>query len=311
MKFKEYNNLAGIYKWENKINHKCYIGQSVNLGSRLRHHINNLKHRRYDAPLYRAFEKYGIESFDVDILYITDPDEVDIKKTLDLLEISFIHQYNSYGGTGYNQTRGGDAGILGYKFTEEQRQIVSRNSKLVAERKCKNVYFYDLKTGWTVKIPSLTKAAELFNTTHSQLSRLCSHKQYKFDNRWVGSFDPNVLQEWAKWVNENIPHKHKGPRRKRTTRVYDPETGKRILSEEQKEKIRSSLYRYIIEVYTNGTLSHTFETTGQANEEFFHFKNDSSVMDTVQRHMIGTVPYKQIYTFNYIDKRNTHFIYTL
>ena len=26
--FSEYRNKAGIYKWENKINHKCYIGQS-------------------------------------------------------------------------------------------------------------------------------------------------------------------------------------------------------------------------------------------------------------------------------------------
>ena len=41
------------------------------------------------------------------------------KSDLDVLEVLYIETYNSYGKTGYNQTKGGDGGILGYKFTDE------------------------------------------------------------------------------------------------------------------------------------------------------------------------------------------------
>lgn len=65
---------------------------------------------------------------------------------MDRLEIGFIEKYNSYGKTGYNQTRGGDAGILGYKFTEEQRIKISENSKIAAINLYQEVFLYDIRT---------------------------------------------------------------------------------------------------------------------------------------------------------------------
>lgn len=84
------NNIPqcpGIYMIQNDINKKCYIGQSINLHKRLLHHINNSINNRYNAPIYKAFKKYGIDSFSLYILktfdnYITS----DIKKQLDILE---------------------------------------------------------------------------------------------------------------------------------------------------------------------------------------------------------------------------------
>ncbi len=69
------NNIPqcpGIYMIQNDINKKCYIGQSINLHKRLLHHINNSINNRYNAPIYKAFKKYGIDSFSLYILKTFD-----------------------------------------------------------------------------------------------------------------------------------------------------------------------------------------------------------------------------------------------
>ena len=49
-----------IYKIENKINHKIYIGQSIHPEQRFQEHIytNNEK----NVPIHRALRKYGKEN---------------------------------------------------------------------------------------------------------------------------------------------------------------------------------------------------------------------------------------------------------
>ena len=246
LEFSKYNKIAGIYKWENKINHKCYIGQSVDLGSRLRHHVNNHKHHRYDAPLYRAFDKYGIDQFDVEILYQFE-DLVDgVKELLDRLEIACIEQYDSYGKTGYNQTRGGDAGILGYKFTEEQRTKVSENSKRAAVKQYKEVFLYDIKTEKEYRFESIMEAAKYFNCHHSQMTRICRWQQLTINKSLVGSIDKNTLMDRVQYVKQHSNSYSKT--RKRPTpglkRHFNTPTGKKIISEEQKKKISQGLLKY-------------------------------------------------------------------
>lgn len=91
--------ICGIYKITNKINGHCYIGQSINITERWRHHRNYpLENSHY--PLYKAFRLYGIENFSWEILEECPIDELDEK------EIYYISYYNSY-YDGYNQTQGG------------------------------------------------------------------------------------------------------------------------------------------------------------------------------------------------------------
>lgn len=66
--------------------------------------------------LYKAITKYGIENFSVSIIETIDNYDVTI---LDKLEMQYIKKYNSFGATGYNQTKGGDGGVLGYRHNEE------------------------------------------------------------------------------------------------------------------------------------------------------------------------------------------------
>lgn len=95
-----------IYKITNKINNKCYIGQTNNVKRRFAEHLH------WDAPyrqreeghkvLYRAFEKYGIENFSFQVL------ETDILN-YDEREQYWIKYYDSLVPNGYNITPGGSA----------------------------------------------------------------------------------------------------------------------------------------------------------------------------------------------------------
>lgn len=60
------NEKTGIYKIQNLINGKIYIGQSKNIEKRwLRHKTTafNKNDHSYNLPLYRAIRKYGLENF--------------------------------------------------------------------------------------------------------------------------------------------------------------------------------------------------------------------------------------------------------
>ena len=84
MKLTEYKllpNTPGIYYIKNTKNGKGYVGQSQNIRIRVRRHINLFKRKVYDAPLYKAFDKYGLDVFEVEVLLsITDlVDKFEIK----------------------------------------------------------------------------------------------------------------------------------------------------------------------------------------------------------------------------------------
>ena len=93
--------MAFIYKINNKINNKVYIGKTErSIDKRFSEHKNDSKKRKCEVrPLYRAMNKYGIENFTIELLKETDTPEAD--------EIYYIELYNSY-KYGYNATLGGD-----------------------------------------------------------------------------------------------------------------------------------------------------------------------------------------------------------
>lgn len=60
------SKIAAIYVIVNKINHKIYLGSTVDAGVRLRGHTNSLKRKvHHNVYLQRAWNKYGEENFTI------------------------------------------------------------------------------------------------------------------------------------------------------------------------------------------------------------------------------------------------------
>lgn len=98
--------MTGIYKIENKINGKVYIGQARDILLRWQEHRENYLCKRYSYCLYMAFEKYGIENFEFSVVELCPEEELNNK------EKYWIEHFHSYLGdkncNGYNMTTGGE-----------------------------------------------------------------------------------------------------------------------------------------------------------------------------------------------------------
>lgn len=91
---------CGIYKIENLINHKCYIGQSIEIETRWYNHI----HSKDNFAIHLAIQKYGAENFSFEII------EECPKEDLDEKECFWIEEFDSFVPNGYNMVKGGSNG---------------------------------------------------------------------------------------------------------------------------------------------------------------------------------------------------------
>lgn len=119
--------MIGIYKITNKVNGKCYIGQSTHIEKRWKDHYythQNMNDEGYNYPLYRAMRKYGYDNFTFEILEECDA------AALNEREMFYIKHFNSF-NNGYNQNLGGDSTIQSSKLTVEQ--VLEIQDKLLTQ----------------------------------------------------------------------------------------------------------------------------------------------------------------------------------
>ena len=108
--------MIGIYKIENMINHKIYIGQSENIEKRWKQH----KGREDNIHLKNAMEKYGLNNFSFEVLikFIDGPFN---KKYLNKFEEYFGKKYDAINrNKGYNIREYGTHG----KMSNETLQVI-------------------------------------------------------------------------------------------------------------------------------------------------------------------------------------------
>lgn len=106
-----------IYKLTNKINGKCYIGQSINNPIFERWNRYKLLNCKGQPKLYNALKKYGSDNFIYEII------EIGLDKTnLDFLE-DMYEILNDSIKNGYNIRRGGANG----KHSEETKRKLSES----------------------------------------------------------------------------------------------------------------------------------------------------------------------------------------
>ena len=133
--------MIGIYKYTNKINNHCYIGQSVDIERRKYSHnfsIKNEKAKDYNSQFHQAVRKYGIENFEFEIIAELHPEEY-TKETLDSLERFFIEYYDSY-NNGYNATLGGDDNPLKAQVGSANGRALLTEEDVKYIRECYNAH---------------------------------------------------------------------------------------------------------------------------------------------------------------------------
>lgn len=87
--------VIGIYKITNKLNNKCYIGQSVDIKRRLNEH----KKHKDNSLIDNEISKMGVENFIFEILETCDIIELNRRESY------YIKKYNSI-ENGYNISHG-------------------------------------------------------------------------------------------------------------------------------------------------------------------------------------------------------------
>lgn len=169
--------ISGIYKIENKIDGKVYIGKSLNIPSRFRSHKWALRQENNDEGrasrlLYRAVQKYGIENFTFEILEeLSVSESPEDRQNLSDRELFYIDKYESCNrDKGYNLIResptvfatkqetrqrlstankGERNPNFGNRWSEEQKQKMSDIKK---EQMSSSLYAWMRTEEWRTKI---------------------------------------------------------------------------------------------------------------------------------------------------------------
>jgi len=112
----------GVYKLTNKINGKIYIGESINVYSRI---FYSYKKTKNNNLIDFAIRKYGFENFEVEILAeFENINEIELLA----LETAFIEFYDSTNkDIGYNICLIGN-NRMGFKHSIETKHLMSKNN---------------------------------------------------------------------------------------------------------------------------------------------------------------------------------------
>ena len=110
-----------IYKIENLLNGKCYIGQTIDFNRRISEHKRGNK-----QVVDKAIQKYGFENFSFEII------ETCKRELLNEREIYWIKFFDCKVPTGYNLTDGGDGTLnpiksVRKKFSESAKKRIPWN----------------------------------------------------------------------------------------------------------------------------------------------------------------------------------------
>lgn len=169
--------ICGIYCIFNKVNHKRYVGQSVDIFERWGQHRRSLTKKTYSGDnkhITSAWHKYGEKNFEFFII------EQCTEAQLDDYETYWIDYYDSTDSTkGYNKTRGGkydyriiwsekDKALLQTRFGESHPQHI------LSERDVRQIIKRFENGDSTISI------AKDYNVTKKTISNIRRHRSWTY-----------------------------------------------------------------------------------------------------------------------------------
>ena len=160
---------CGIYKIENLLNGKSYIGQSIEIEQRFAKH----KCSKDDFYIHRAIRKYGVNNFSFEILEECD------KSLLNEKEKFWINKMNTLIPNGYNMIQGGDngAGLAKGKIVEQ----------------------YDLEGVYITSYLSANQASQAIGISHSNICACCrGERNYAGGFQWKYKDSDKVIKTFNK-----------------------------------------------------------------------------------------------------------------
>lgn len=197
--------MIGIYKYQNKLNGKIYIGQSTDIERRYQQHLWDAEKRpEQSTGIDLAINKYGINNFTFEIIEQCNSDQLDERERF------WIEYFNSY-TDGYNRTPGGSS----LKGEEHPRAILTKEQvwqirDLYGKRiKRSDVFKIFKDTGITergfLKIWNCETWTDIHTDVYTPENRAW-HKQqigHSEDQKGLSSLDRAITQDEINiWVNE-------------------------------------------------------------------------------------------------------------
>lgn len=197
--------MIGIYKYQNKLNGKIYIGQSTDIERRYQQHLWDAEKRpEQGTGIDLAINKYGINNFTFEIIEQCNSDQLDERERF------WIEYFNSY-TDGYNRTPGGSS----LKGEEHPRAILTKEQvwqirDLYGKRiKRSDVFKIFKDTGITergfLKIWNCETWTDIHTDVYTPENRAW-HKQqigHSEDQKGLSSLDRAITQDEINiWVNE-------------------------------------------------------------------------------------------------------------
>lgn len=143
---------CGIYKIENKVNGKIYIGSSIEIHIRLMNHKYMLRANKHDNEyLQKSFNKYGENNFIFDIVELCDSNKLIVKENF------YIDKFLSNNlNLGYNLAK-----VNEFRRNNFNDEVKVKNSKINLQKNGNFIKFKasNIITNDEIEFESLVDAA--------------------------------------------------------------------------------------------------------------------------------------------------------
>lgn len=160
----------------NIINGKSYIGKtSKTIDERMKEHIKDSKKERCEIrPLYRAFKKYGVDSFEIKSIEKVENDDLSEREKF------WISYYDTF-KNGYNATEGGDG-----SFYIDRNEVIETYKKIGTVKGTVRALNIDAKT-----VRTILRECNVERTSKSETYKNHSKRVLQFgkDGKFIQSFN--------------------------------------------------------------------------------------------------------------------------